>query len=330
VKKRVLSGYRATGSVHIGNLFGTLEAWVKCQSDYDCFFEVADLHALTTSYSNVAEMKLRTREMAADWMACGIRPEQSTIFIQSLVPEHSELHLLFSMLVPVPWLERNPTLKDQVRDLNLQNKMTYGLLGYPVLQAADILSYKANAVPVGEDQLPHLEITRQIARRFNSIYKPVFPEPDPLLSKSPKVPGIDGKKMSKSLDNAILVNESPAATKEKVFRSFTDPAKIHKHDKGHPEGCIVFAYHQLVNPQGIKELRHSCTQGKLGCVECKERTTNLLNELLAGYRESRNAVNEKTVDEILIEGSKKARKTARETLDEVKDVMNLWEQKLCP
>jgi tryptophanyl-tRNA synthetase len=330
VKKRVLSGYRATGSVHIGNLFGTLEAWVDCQSDYDCFYEVADLHALTTSYEDVGNMKSRTREMAADWIACGITPERSTIFVQSLVPEHSELHLLFSMLVPVPWLERNPTLKDQVRDLNLQNKITYGLLGYPVLQAADVLAYKANAVPVGEDQLPHLEITRQIARRFNSIYKPLFPEPDPLLSKSPKIPGIDGKKMSKSLNNAILINESPATTKKKVSQAFTDPAKIHKHDKGHPEGCIVFAYHQLANPEGIDELRDSCTGGKLGCVECKERTTNLLNELLAAYRESRSAVDEKSVDEILIEGSKKARKAARETLDEVKDVMNLWEQKLCP
>ena len=324
MKKRILSGYRATGSVHIGNLFGTLKHWVKLQSEYECFYEIADLHALTTNYNHTREMKSNIREMAIDWMVCGISIEKATIFIQSLVPEHSELHLLLSMIVPLPWLERNPTLKEQIRDLNLQDKVNYGLLGYPVLQAADILCYKADVVPVGEDQLPHLEITREIARKFNSIYKPIFPEPTALLSKSPRIPGIDGRKMSKSLNNAILINELPQITKEKLTQAFTDPLKVHKQDNGHPDGCIVFAYHGLVNSEGIDEMRASCTQGKIGCVECKERTTNLLNNFLAPYREERSKISSKTIDEILVEGSRKAKKVARATFDEVREAMQLW------
>ncbi len=335
MKKKILSGNRATGKIHIGNLFGVLTNWAKLQSEYECFYEIADLHVLTTNYNHNEYMRSNIKEMATDWIACGLSPEKSTIFIQSLVPEHAELHLFFSMLVPLGWLERNPTLKEQVRDLNLQDKVNYGLLGYPVLQAADILAYKADAVPVGEDQLAHLEITREIARRFNSVYKSIFPEPKALLTDSPKVPGLDGRKMSKSLDNAIFVDELPEITKEKVKKAFTDPLKIHKNDKGHPDGCVVFAYYKLcansnlsgclpVNAGKVEEVRKLCTQGKIGCVNCKEELADLLNKLLVPYREVYSKVNQENIDEILEEGSRKARKVAKETLGEVKEVMNLW------
>lgn len=332
MKKRILSGNRATGKVHIGNLFGALINWVKLQSEYECFYEIADLHALTTGYDKTEDMRANIREMAVGWIACGISPEKSTIFIQSLVPEHSELHLLLSMLVPLGWLERNPTLKEQVRDLNLQGKVNYGLLGYPVLQAADILAYKADAVPVGEDQLSHLEITREIARKFNSVYKSIFPEPEALLTKSPRVPGIDGRKMSKSLDNTILVNEPTEVVREKMKKAFTDPLKIHKNDKGHPDGCVVFAYYKLcasegshlpVNLEKVEEIKEECTNGKIGCVSCKEKLAGLLNKTLAPYREAYHK-KEGNIDEILEEGSRKARKVAKKTLCEVKEVMSLW------
>lgn len=320
--RRILSGHRVSGKLHIGNLYGSLLNWVKLQSEYECFYEIADLHALTTSYNHTDDMRANIIDIATDWLACGISTEKSTIFIQSLVPEHSELHLLLSMLVPVPWLERNPTLKEQVRDLNLQDKVNYGLLGYPVLQAADILAYKADAVPVGDDQVPHLELTREIARRFNSVYKPIFPEPATLLSETPRVPGIDGRKMSKSLENALFISESPETTIAKVRQAFTDPLKVHKNDKGHPDGCVVFAYHKLVSADSSEELREACTTGKIGCVECKDRCAVLLNEFLNPYREARAGV--KDVADFLEFGSQNARKVARATLEEVKEAMHLW------
>ncbi|MCK4353399.1 tryptophan--tRNA ligase [candidate division WOR-3 bacterium] len=324
VRQRVLSGDRATGKIHIGILFGALTNWVKLQETHECFYEIADLHALTTSYNHTEGMKERVREMAANWIACGISPEKSTIFVQSRVLEHTELHLLFSMITPVSWLERNPTLKEQVKDLKLQGKINYGLLGYPVLQAADILAYKADAVPVGEDQLAHVELTRQIARRFNSIYGHVFPEPISLLTKFPKIPGIDGRKMSKSLNNAILVDEKLEGIREKVMRAFTDPTKIHKEDVGHPNGCVVFAYHKLINSQKSEEIRKDCIKGKIGCVSCKEEAIKLINKTLAPYREQCVKLKDKNIDEILKEGSIRAKKEAGKTLKEVKEVMNLW------
>ncbi|MDI6840830.1 MAG: tryptophan--tRNA ligase [bacterium] len=324
IKGRVLSGYRATGKIHIGNLFGALTNWVKLQDEYECFYEIADLHALTTSYNHTKDLRIRIREMAADWIASGISPEKSTIFIQSMVPEHAELHLFFSMLVPMPWLERNPTLKEMVRDLNLQNKVNYGLMGYPILQAADILAYKADVVPVGEDQLAHIELTRQIARRFNSIYGCIFPEPVSLLTEFPKVPGIDNRKMSKSLNNAILMDEDFDSIKVKVMQAFTDPLKIHKEDFGHPDGCVVFAYHKLVNSERVDEIRKDCTQGKLGCVSCKEEAAEFMDKVLNLYRERRASLKEKNLDEILEEGSRRARVIAKKTLEEVREIMNLW------
>jgi len=248
VRPRILSGLRPTGKVHIGSLVGALQNWVRLQDEYECFFEIADWHALTTTDSRAEDLSVLIREVAVDWLVCGLDPEKSTLFIQSQVPEHAELHVLLSMIVPVSWLDRNPTLKEQVRDLDLRGKVSYGLLGYPVLQTADIVAYRANAVPVGEDQLAHLELSREIVRRFNKLYGKVFPEPEALLTEFPKVPGTDGRKMSKSLDNTILISDPPDAIKTKVGKAFTDPKKIYKGDKGHPDKCPIFAYHVLFNP----------------------------------------------------------------------------------
>ncbi len=325
IKMRILSGYRATGKIHIGNLFGSLINWTKLQDKYECFFEIADWHALTTGYNNTRELKKYIVEMTKDWLACGISETKSTIFVQSSVKEHAELYLLFSMIVPVPWLERNPTLKEQIRDLHLQGKVNYGLLGYPVLQAADILIYKAEKVPVGEDQLAHLELSREIARRFNSLFSPIFPEPEPMLTASPRIPGIDGRKMSKSLGNSILVEDDEETIREKIMSAYTDPEKIYKGDKGHPDksGCVVFAYHKIVseNWEGIKE---DCISGKLGCVDCKKGASRNMAELLGPYRERRLNIKDERVCEILEDGSKKAQVFASQTLEEVRKAMNLW------
>jgi tryptophanyl-tRNA synthetase len=325
MKFKVLSGMRATGSLHIGHLFGTLLNWVSLEEKYSCFYEIADLHALTTGYKETNNFSSNIKEMVKDYLACGISPTKATIFLQSLIPEHAELHLLLSMLVPTSWLERNPTLKEQIKELGLGGQINYGLLGYPVLQAADILLYKANKVPVGKDQLPHIEITREIGRKFNSLYKEVFIIPEPILSPSPKIPGIDGKKMSKSLKNDILIKDTEKATKEKVYQAFTDPLKIHKYDKGHPEGCVVFAYHSLVrNEEENEALKSECKKGAIGCVECKEKTAKQLNEKLRKYREKRVKIKDSEIEEIIIIGSKKAEKEARKTLEEVREALKLW------
>lgn len=306
---------------------GALENWVKLQEKYECFFEIANWHALTTTFEDTIDQKVLIREVAIDWLASGLDPERSTIFIQSDVPEHSELYLLLGMVVPVPWLERNPTLKEQVRDLDLQGKVNYGLLGYPVLQAADILIYRATVVPVGEDQVPHLELTREIARRFNSLYGDVFPEPKPLLTLFPRVKGTDGKKMSKSLENTILLSDSPEILRKKVMKSYTDPKKIHKNDPGRPEQCPIYEYHTIFNAEDSPTIRRDCKRGHVGCVECKERLLPHLEEGLSPYREKREELirNPKQLDEILLEGGKKARKVARETMERVRDAMHLWQ-----
>ena len=327
MRERILSGFRSTGKLHLGNLVGALENWVKLQEKYECFFEIANWHALTTTFEDTIDQKVLIREVAIDWLASGLDPERSTIFIQSDVPEHSELYLLLGMVVPVPWLERNPTLKEQVRDLDLQGKVNYGLLGYPVLQAADILIYRATVVPVGEDQVPHLELTREIARRFNSLYGDVFPEPKPLLTLFPRVKGTDGKKMSKSLENTILLSDSPEVLRKKVMKSYTDPKKIHKNDPGRPEQCPIYEYHTIFNAEDSPTIRRDCKRGHVGCVECKERLLPHLEEGLSPYREKREELirNPKQLDEILLEGGKKARKVARETMERVRDAMHLWQ-----
>jgi tryptophanyl-tRNA synthetase len=262
-------------------------------------------------------------EVVLDWLAAGIDPERSVVFVQSDVKEHAELHLLFSMLITTARLERNPTLKEQVRDLELGENVTYGHLGYPVLQAADILIYKADAVPVGEDQLPHLEITREIARRFNLLYGEVFPVPEPLLTEFPRLPGLDGKRMSKSLGNAILISDPPEAIAKKVGAAVTDPEKIHMGDAGHPDICNVFAFHRRFGPEAVDEIRATCVAGTRGCVKCKKESAEAISSFLAPLRE-RRALYEKDkggIAKMLDEGARRARETAQTTMAEVRRAM---------
>jgi len=317
---------RPTGKLHLGNYLGALENWVKLQKEYKCFFGVVDLHALTTGYDKTEELKENIREMLIDWFSAGIDPEKSTILIQSYVPEHAELHLLFSMITPLPWLERNPVLKEQVRDLGLKENIGYGLLGYPVLMASDILIYKANAVPVGEDQVHHVELTREIARRFNNLYKNVFPLPQVKLTKIPRVPGTDGKRMSKSMGNTILISDSPKNIEEKVKTMITDTQKIRLNDPGHPDICVVFTYQEMFNPERSEEVSVNCKSGKLGCVECKKGLAQALITKFDRFREKRKYYkkNPEIIREIVAEGSKKARQVAKQTLDEARKAMNLY------
>jgi len=322
----IFSGMRPTGKLHLGNYLGALENWVKLQEEYQCFFGVVDLHALTTGYDKTEDLKENIKEMLIDWFSAGINPEKSTVLIQSYVPEHAELHLLFSMITPLPWLERNPVLKEQVRDLGLKENICYGLLGYPVLMASDILIYKANAVPVGEDQIHHVELTREIARRFNNLYKNIFPLPQVKLTKIARVPGTDGKRMSKSLGNTISISDSPVNIKEKVKTMITDTQKIKLNDSGHPNICVVFTYQKIFNSEQSKEISIGCKSGKLGCVECKTRLAQALIDKFDGFREKRKYYekNPKIIKEIVMEGSKKARQSAKKTLDEAKKAMNLY------
>ena len=326
MKGIIFSGMRPTGKLHLGNYLGALENWVKLQKEYKCFYGVVDLHALTTGYNRTKELKDNIREMLMDWFSAGIDPEKSTVLIQSYVPEHAELHLLLSMITPIPWLERNPVLKEQIRDLGLKENIGYGLLGYPVLMASDILIYKSNAVPVGEDQVHHIELAREIARKFNNLYKNVFPLPQAKLTKIARVPGIDGKRMSKSLGNTISISDSPEKIEEKVKSMITDTQKIKLHDPGHPDICIVFDYQNIFNPNQSKEISIGCKSGKLGCVECKKILAQKLIDKFDGFREKRRYFekNPKLIQEIVVEGSKKARIVARKTLDEAKKAMDMF------
>jgi tryptophanyl-tRNA synthetase len=322
-RKVVLSGMRPTGKLHLGHLVGVLENWVELQKKHNCFFLIADYHALTTNVdtSGIYENSI---EMLIDWLASGINPELSPVFRQSQVKEHAELHLIFSMLISVSRLERNPTLKEQVRDLQLDN-ITYGHLGYPVLQAADILLYKGELVPVGEDQLPHVEITRDIARRFNQIYGEVFPEPEPLLTEFARLPGLDGKRMSKSLGNTILISDPSDEIKSKMKKAFTDPQKIYKGDPGRPDICLVFTYHKKFNPDEVPEIRKGCESGQLGCVECKARCAEKIIEFLRPIQEKRKYFesHKEEVKEILASGEERARVVAQKTMDEVHKAMKM-------
>jgi len=314
---------RPTGKLHLGNYIGVLANWVRLQGEYDCFFEVADWHALTTGYEQTETIRKDSLEVVIDWLAAGIDPERSVVFIQSDVKEHAELHLLLSMLVTTARLERNPTLKEQIRDLHLGENVTYGHLGYPVLQAADILIYRAHAVPVGEDQLPHLEITREIARRFNSIYGEVFPIPEPILTKFARVPGLDGRRMSKSVGNVILMSDSPEEIERKVMTAITDPQKIRMGDPGHPDICNVFAYHARFSEQEISEIRKGCESGKLGCVDCKKRCAAAISSYLAPIRQRRSELESdpRHILDILDDGARRAREAAAATMELVRHAM---------
>ncbi|MCL6099755.1 MAG: tryptophan--tRNA ligase [Bacteroidetes bacterium] len=321
-KKRILSGMRPTGKLHIGHYVGALENWIKLQNEYESYHLIADYHVLTTDLAT-DNIYINTIEMLIDWLACGLEPEKSPMFRQSKIKEHAELFLIFSMLITKARLERNPTLKEQVRDLNIEN-VIYGHLGYPVLQAADILLYKGEAVPVGEDQVPHVEITREIARKFNNQYGKVFSEPEPLLTKFARLPGLDGDaKMSKSLGNTILLSDDAETVKQKLRKAVTDPQKIRKNDPGRPEICLVFTYHQKFNPSEAQQIEKDCRSGVLGCVECKLRCAEKINQFLAPILERRKKLeaNLDYVKDVLVEGEKKARVVAEQTMSEVRNKM---------
>ncbi len=321
--KRILSGMRPSGRLHLGNYAGALENWLQLQEEYDNFFFVADWHALTTNPMAAFEVRGNTIEMVIDWLAAGIKPE-NPIFIQSQIKEHAELHLLFSMLITKSRLERNPTLKEQVRDLNTET-MIYGHLGYPVLQAADILIYKADVVPVGEDQAPHVEITREIARKFNQTYDEVFPEPETRLTPFARLPGLDGRKMGKSNNNYILLSDPPQEIQNKVRTAITDPKKVRRNDPGRPDICNVFALHKKFNQEELPEVREGCETGTLGCVECKKNCAAKIADYFEPHREKRAYYeqNSEEVEAIIDNGIKKARAIAGQTMAEVHQVMKM-------
>lgn len=325
MKKRILSGMRPTGKVHLGNYVGALENWIHLQDVYESFHMVADWHMLTTDLKHIAEIKENSIEIVMDWLSAGLDAQKSPLFIQSHIKEHAELHLIFSMLVTVPRLQRNPTVKEQARDLGIEANMSYGHLGYPVLQSADILIYKANAVPVGEDQAPHVEITREIARRFNYMFAEVFPEPETLLTTFSRLPGLDGHKMSKSLNNTIFLSDPPETIDKKIVTAFTDPQKIRLSDPGNPDGCVVFAYHRKFSPIGIEQIDKDCRGGKLGCVAHKKQVSKILSEYFAPFREKRvyYESHQDEVKQIIEDGERRAREVASTTMQDVKEAMQL-------
>jgi len=317
---------RPTGALHIGHLTGALDNWVALQDRYECFFVIVDWHALTTDYGTPDPIEENTLEVATDWLAAGLDPGRSTLFVQSLVKEHAELHLLLSMVTPLSWLERVPTYKEQQMEMGGRDLSTYGFLGYPLLQSADIAVYKAEAVPVGEDQAPHIELAREIVRRFNGLYGKVFPEPKTLLTPTPRVPGTDGRKMSKSYGNAIYLKDSPGDIREKLKTMVTDPARKRRSDPGNPDVCPVFDLHKAFSPKESQEWAASgCRSAGIGCLDCKARLADHLLERLQKIQARRPeyAARPETVRGILQEGSRRAREAAEATMAEVRAVMKL-------
>ncbi len=326
MKKRILSGMRPTGSLHLGHLVGALNNWIKLQSEFECFFMVADWHALMSEYENPRDLKENILDNVVDWLACGVSPEKSVIFVQSQVPEHLELYIIFSIITPLGLLERCPTYKEQLREVTNRDLSTYGFLGYPVLQAADILLYKAEAGPVGEDQLPHLELTRQIARKFNHLYSQgFFPEPKALLTEDTRLLGLDRRKMSKSYNNYIALSEEPDSVRKKVQSMFTDPSRVKVTDPGHPQECNVHNYYAVFSPGREKEIAGLCRQAKIGCTDCKKELAAILIRFLEPIQEKRNKLlkNKDEIFDILSLGRKKAGVIAEGTISEVKKLLKL-------
>ena len=344
--RRILSGMRPTGRMHLGNYVGALQNWVRLQNEgWRNYHMVADWHMLTTGYENTSNLESDIEEMVLDWLGAGLDPQQSVIFVQSEVKEHAELHLLFSMLVSKARLERIPTLKEQIRDLHLDEAtISYGHLGYSVLQAADILIYQATHVPVGEDQVPHIELTREIARRFNHVYArgrtPVFPEPEAMLTRFPRLRGLDGNRMSKSVGNTILLADEPETIAARIRQAYTDPRKIRATDPGRPEadlseldsegrpvhaGCVVFEYHRLFNPEGADDVARRCRSGELACVPDKKDLSRIVAEALAPIRERRAqwAADMDAMRDVIRDGNRRAREVAEATMDEVRAAMGL-------
>lgn len=325
-KKRILSGMRPTGKLHLGHLVGALENWVNLQDEFECFFMIADWHALMSEYEDPKGLKENIVDNVADWLACGIDPAKSTIFIQSQVREHLELYMIFSVITPLGLLERCPTYKEQLREITHRDLSTYGFLGYPVLQAADIMVYKAQAVPVGEDQLPHLELTRQIVRKFNNLYQQeAFSEPRALLTKEKRLLGLDGRKMSKSYNNYIALSEEPENIRKKVQSMFTDPLRIRLTDPGHPQDCNVHNYYAAFAPERKKEIDELCCKSKIGCTDCKKELAQILIDFLVPIQKKRNGFmkNKALIFDILEDGRKKAESAAAKTLAEVKSLINI-------
>jgi tryptophanyl-tRNA synthetase len=325
-KLRVLSGMRPTGKLHLGHVVGALNNWVKLQDEYECFHFIADWHALTSDYADTSKIKENRIEMMIDWLAAGLDPKKSVMFVQSAVPEHAELHLLLSMITPLGWLERVPTYKEQRENVTDKDLGNYGFLGYPVLQAADILMYKGNYVPVGEDQVPHVELTREICRRFNSYYGEIFPEPQALLTPVPRLPGLDGRKMSKSYGNDISLSDTPEEIAQKVKVMMTDPARKRRQDPGNPDICPVFAYHKIYSsPETIQTVDRECRVAGIGCIDCKkwmsDRLIEDLSPLLNRRKQYENRKSE--ILAIIEEGNRKANEVANQTMEEVRRAVRL-------
>jgi len=329
-RKRVLSGMRPTGKLHLGNYVGALQNWVGMQDQYECYFCVVDWHALTTDYADTSRVKENSIEVLFDWLAAGLDPERCTMFMQSHVPQHAELHLLFSMITPLAWLERVPSYKEQQANLTEKDLNTYGFLGYPLLQAADILIYKGDFVPVGEDQVPHVELTREIARRFNMFYKldgaAVFPEPQPLLTRTPKLPGTDGRKMSKSYGNTIMMADPEPVVRQKLKTMVTDPARVRRSDPGNPDVCPVGDLHKIFSDKAtIAKVYEGCRSAGIGCIECKSWVADALVNILNPMQERRKKYEEnpRLAWDILEAGSARARQVAGATMTEVREAMGI-------
>jgi tryptophanyl-tRNA synthetase len=333
-RMRIVSGSRPTGRLHLGHLLGALTNWRRLQEQAECFFFVADWHALTTGYKDTGGIRASTRDMVLDWLAIGLDPQRVVLFVQSAVKEHAELHLLLSMIVPTPWLLRNPTIKEQARELGLisgedpaeMSQLNYGLLGYPVLQSADILLYRARGVPVGIDQVPHVELTREVARRFNHLYAEVFPEPEALLTDTPKIPGTDGRKMSKSYNNAVFLDEPEADVAAKLGRMATDPRRVRRTDPGDPADCPAFNLHRIYcTPEEIEYVTRGCQTAGIGCLDCKKVMIKHVLAELAPIRARRAELARRpaTVDEVLEHGNASARHVAEQTMAAVRAAMHL-------
>ncbi len=327
MKERVLSGMQASGKLHLGNLVGALSNWVKLQDKYDCYYFVADWHALTTGYADPSSIKESTKDILINFLAAGLDPEKCTIFLQSRVLEHAELHLLLSMITPLGWLERVPTYKEKQQELKDRDLSTYGFLGYPLLQTADIIIYRAKYVPVGIDQVPHLEISREIARRFNYLYKEIFPEPEALLTEFPKVVGVDGRKMSKSYDNAIYISDTPENIEQKIRTMVTDPARIKRTDAGNPEISPVYQLHKIFSSkEEQEEVADGCRTAGIGCIECKKILIKNVFKVMEPIWKKRNELisDPDVLNEIVDRGTEKAKKIAGETMRLVREAMGLY------
>ncbi len=326
-QQRILSGMRPTGPLHLGNYFGALRNWVELQSQYECYFSIVDWHSLTTEYADPRNIKMHCHEVLLDWLAAGLDPHQCKMFIQSEVKEHAELHLLLSMITPLGWLERVPTYKEMKEQLTHKDLNMYGFLGYPVLQSSDILMYKPHSVPVGEDQVSHLELTRELVRRFHHLYKKeIFPEPKPLLTKTPRVPGLDRRKMSKSYDNAIYLKDSAEDVRKKIMPAITDPARQRRQDPGNPDVCLIYDYHKLFSDDETRAMvDRECRCAGIGCVDDKQIILKNMEAVLGPIRERRAsfAQQPKLLTDILHAGAASARAVATETMREVRDVMGL-------